>query len=43
MSIFQHTVVESIEKRYLKLNKADISDINFNEQVLNQINIMLIK
>ncbi|RGC24463.1 hypothetical protein DXA09_05155 [Absiella sp. AM54-8XD] len=43
MSIFQHTVVESIEKRYLKLNKADISDVDFDEQVLSQINIMLVK
>ena len=42
MSIFQHTVVESIEKRYLKLNKADISDVDFDEQVLSQINIMLV-
>ena len=43
MSIFQHTIVESIEKRYLKLNKADISDIDFDEQVLSQINIVLVK
>ena len=43
MSIIQHTVVESIEKRYLKLNKSDISDVDFDEQVLSQINIMLVK